>query len=88
MGVGVLLLVKGQPQGTGIRLSPRRIRLIAGFQILLGLLVGAAFFFVDAEGANWPEDAGHWGGTWGIVALIWLAVLAAIATHIFRKFKK
>ena len=89
VGFGLLLLLKGPPNGTDRRLSARGTRLIAGIQLLLGVGVGAAFFFVDAEGRQRQAGEGHWGGAFGIAMLgIWLAVLGAIAAYNLRKFLK
>ena len=59
------------------------------FQIVLGVGVGFAGFFVDAEPPGHPAGNGHWGGTGGIVLLsIWLALLLAILGSILRKHRE
>ena len=60
-----------------------------GFSCSSEVGVGAAFFFVDAEGRQRQAGEGHWGGAFGIAMLgIWLAVLGAIAAYNLRKFLK
>jgi hypothetical protein len=88
VGLGLFHLIRGKVKGAE-RLSRRTVRGIAVFQIVLGVGVGFAGFFVEAEPPGHPVGKGHWGGTGGIVLLsIWLALLLAILGSILRKYSE
>lgn len=80
---GLFFLKTGAtPPGTEW-VSKRTLRLVAYFQILVGLGVGLAASLVDAEPSCGGCGHGHWGGTAGVVMLcVWLVVL--IAAFVFN----
>jgi|GraSoiStandDraft_29_1057270.scaffolds.fasta_scaffold660294_2 hypothetical protein len=86
-GLGLILLLTGTAPGEH-RLNTRTVRLIGGFQILLGVGVGALGLSTNAEPPGGLQS-GHWGGTTNIVMLgVWLAGLTAIFVSILRRYKR
>jgi uncharacterized membrane protein len=89
VGLGVYHLVTGRVASEGWQPSARTVRVIAVFQILLGVGVGLAGFLTNAEPPCRQCGNGHWGGTSMLVFLsIWLAGLAAIVASTIRKYRK
>ena len=87
VGLGFLFLTTGRAPGEQ-RLAARTVRLIGGFQILLGVGVGAEGFLTNSEPPGGLES-GHWGGATGVAGLaVWLAVLTAIFVSVLRKHKR
>jgi uncharacterized membrane protein len=89
VGLGLFHLVTGRVAGEGWQPTARTVRVIAVFQILLGVGVGLAGFLTNAEPPCRQCGDGHWGGTTMLIFLgLWLAGLAAIVTSIIRKHRK
>ena len=88
VGLGLLLVLTGTVPGGGGP-GARTVRIVGGLQILLGVGVGLAGFFTNAEPPGGLGPQGHWGDTTDHVALgIWLAVLTAIMAFILRKYRR
>jgi hypothetical protein len=89
VGLGLVHLVTGRVAGEGWQPTALTVRVIAAFQILLGVGVGLAGFLANAEPPCGQCGDGHWGGPTMLVFLgIWLAGLGAILASIIRKYRK
>jgi hypothetical protein len=84
---GLLYLVKGSRAPDAEGMNPRTVRVAASLMLLLGLGIGPAAFFVDAEqpGAHHRD---HWGGGVGVTVLsVWVALMVALAIVRFKRVK-
>jgi hypothetical protein len=88
VGRGLLYLIRGADAPGAYGMSQLIMRVAGGFILLLGLGVGLAAVFVDAE-APGARGGDRWGGAAGVVVLsVWLVLLAVALCFTFSKSRR
>ncbi len=82
---GVIYLIKGNDAPEAAGWNPRIVRIWAAVILLLGVGVGFAAFFVDAEQPG-AHNRDRWGGSAGVATLsVWVALMVAFSVLRFRR---
>lgn len=87
VGQGLVHLIKPSAAPEAEGMNPRTVRVAGCLMLLLGVGIGLAAFFVDAEQPG-AHNRDHWGGAVGVVILsVWVALMIGFSVLKFRKVK-
>jgi hypothetical protein len=87
VGQGLLYLIRPNAAPDAEGMNPRTVRVGGYLTLLLGVGIGLAAFFVDAEQPG-AHNRDHWGGAVGVAILsVWVVLMIGFSVLKFRKVK-